>query len=296
LKELIPIYLIRFLSLLPLPIIRCMGRLLGFIAWRLNTKDADTTRKNIALCFPQKSAAERSVIARKSLEESAKTLCEVAIAWCWTQEKIHHIITAATGVEICESAYSSGKGVIVCAPHLGNWEILGHYLAKRYPLTNMYMAPENPHLHKLLLSGRTRNGSELAPANRRGVADVLKKLTKGELVGILPDQVPEDEGSGVFAPFFNQPAFTMKLISNLLRKTGCKIIFAYAKRVPHGFEIVFHDVDENIYSEDLLIATTALNRGIELCVNEAVEQYQWEYKRFKKMPGNTTKIYDQMSY
>ena len=53
-----------------------------------------------------------------------------------------------------------------------------------------------------------------------------------------------------------------------------------------GFKIVIKEADNDIVSSDLLTSITALNRSVESCVRDIPEQYQWEYKRFKRgRPG-----------
>ena len=61
---------------------------------------------------------------------------------------------------------------------------------------------------------------------------------------------------------------------------------AYVERVSKGFKIVFQQPDANIYSDKEIDSLNGLNRSVENCVRNIPEQYQWEYKRFKR----TTKL------
>ena len=108
----------------------------------------------------------------------------------------------------------------------------------------------------------------------------------------MPDQEPEPH-SGEFAPFFGIQALTMTLLTNLAQKTGALVVTGWAKRIyePHGYEIIFCEAEEGVYSEDPLTQVQALNRSVEACVTKSAEQYQWEYKRFKKQPDNKPGIY-----
>jgi KDO2-lipid IV(A) lauroyltransferase len=38
-------------------------------------------------------------------------------------------------------------------------------------------------------------------------------------------------------------------------------------------------------------AAAALNRSVESCIADCPEQYQWEYKRFKKQPDGAPRRY-----
>jgi Kdo2-lipid IVA lauroyltransferase/acyltransferase len=71
------------------------------------------------------------------------------------------------------------------------------------------------------------------------------------------------------------------------------VLFTFAKRLPKGkgFELICLPADADISDEDPRVATSALNRSIEQCVRLAPEQYQWEYKRFRKRPEGEASFY-----
>ena len=104
--------------------------------------------------------------------------------------------------------------------------------------------------------------------------------------------VPEAEG-GEFAPFYNVPALTMTLVHGLVTRTKCNVIMGYGRRIPSGFDVVFKEPDPEIYHDDVQVSLAALNRSVENCINDCPEQYQWEYKRFKRQPSRKNKPYDQ---
>ena len=60
----------------------------------------------------------------------------------------------------------------------------------------------------------------------------------------------------------------------------------FAKRLSKnkGYQIIVEAADKQIYSENIDESVAALYRTVENSVNKAVEQYQWEYKRFRKRP------------
>src|SRR5690625_2274592 len=131
---------------------------------------------------------------------------------------------------------------------------------------------------------RSTDNIDMAPTNRRGVAQLLKALKRGEIVGILPDQVPEPGSGAEVAPFFGQPALTMTLVHNLIQRTGCSVLSVYAERVPGGFKMVVLPADQDIFNEQAASSVAALNRSVEACVRRVPEQYQWEYKRLRRLP------------
>lgn len=281
----------KLLALLPLGVLRGLGSAVGLSMWLLNGRAAKVTRENIALCFPELSSAEQTTLTRQSLQETAKTAMEAGAiwrhSWAWLQGKI----VALEGDEILRAKLAEGKGVLVLAPHHGNWEVVAPYLASVANLTAMYQPLDNPKMDELVLAGRSKLNITMAPTNRKGVMMLFKALQGGTIVGILPDQVPAPESGGEVAPFMGQPALTMTLVQGLIQRTGCAVCSCYAERVKGGFKMVVIEADAQIYSEDALTSVTGLNASVAACVRRAPAQYQWEYKRFRRLPEPYPKRY-----
>ena len=218
------------------------------------------------------------------------TLAESGPVWFWAVEKILNTIREIEGAELLQNARDLGKGVILIGPHHGNWELMGLYLSSLGKCSLLYQTPSNAELRGLIYKARSRGGAELFPADSKGVAAVLRALKKGEMTGILPDQVPAPL-AGEFAPFFGNDAYTMTLISRLLQKTGSIALLAYAKRIDGGFKIVIKQPDLDVYAKHMPTSLAGLNKTVELAVNDAPEQYQWEYKRFRYQPEGKQEPY-----
>jgi Kdo2-lipid IVA lauroyltransferase/acyltransferase len=277
------IALIRAIGLLPLAVNRRLGALLGWLSYRVNGRNAQVTRTNIDLCLPHLAPSEKEQLAKQSLIETGKLASETCFLWHPRFTDFSPLITAIDGEHLPKQALARGKGLLILAPHLGNWEILGMYLGTLGQTTNLYQPPKQPELEPLILAGRHKSGAQLVPTNARGVAALLKTLKENGISGILPDQNPNDPSGGLVAPFFGHPALTMVLAQKLRQRTDCAVLFAFAKRVEHGFYLIFREPPADLYSDDPSLAIAALNRGVEALVLEAPAQYQWEYKRFKEM-------------
>lgn len=290
-KDHIAPLLFKLLALLPLGVLRALGWAIGSLMWLIKGRAAKVTRENIAICFPELSPAEQATLARHSLQETAKTAMEAGAIWRNSWEWLQGKIVAMEGDEILRAKLAEGKGVLVLAPHHGNWEVVAPYLASVANLTAMYQPLDNPKMDELVLAGRSKLNITMAPTNRKGVMMLFKALQGGTIVGVLPDQVPAPESGGEIAPFFGQPALTMTLVQGLIQRNGCAVCSCYAERVAGGFKLVVLEADEQIYSEDPLTSVTGLNASVAACVRRAPAQYQWEYKRFRRLPEPYQKRY-----
>ena len=280
------------IGLLPLSIGRNIGKAVGEAMLWFPNYNRQVTITNIRHCFPDKTPTERRQLVRRSLHSTGALFFEVAMVWqkpwVWLDKKIVRV----EGRELVDQALASDKGLMILAPHLGNWEVIGQYLSQVAPMLNLYEPPPEPALDELMQRARCKTGGLLAPTNQRGVAALLKHLRKGDIVGILPDQVPDSrESGGVYAPFFGQTAYTMTLASQLIKKTQCEVLLSVAVRVQEGFHLKFLPIDQGIYDDDEIISATVINQAVEEIVKQIPEQYQWEYKRFKRLPKGTSKIY-----
>lgn len=242
---------------------------------------------NLTLCFPEKSVEEIARLTKASLQNTAITALEMGKAWIGPIENTLALVTKAQGLDEFHRALGSKQGVILLAPHLSNWEVFGFSACEGAIANFMYKPPKIAAVDRLLRETRSRSGVKLAPANSRGVAQLLKALKAGELVGILPDQVPDTDG-GEYAEFYGQTALTMALASRLLQRVDAKVFCGFAKRLPAaaGFELIIMPADPKVYSKDLQTSVAGVNRSVEMCVNQAIDQYQWEYKRFRRQPDN----------
>ena len=276
---------------LPLSASRLLAKIISKVLVRLpNNKVVKTSRANLktvypALCENKLFNQSKDELLERSIYHTIANSLEMPAIWTHDNNWINTKIISIQDSQILQDALNKKKGVVVICPHIGNWEVFGRQLPKYAATTNLYQPPKRPELEDVVRSGRELSGAKLVPTNQRGVAKILKALKNGEITGILPDQVPP-ESSGQFADFFGQPAFTMTMIFNLVKKTQCNVVLGYAIRQDKGFIIKFKSPPEAIYSTEETVALNALNEMVEMAVRDAPEQYLWAYKRFKRHPKN----------
>ncbi len=275
--------LIKLVGALPLSWARAVGAVLGWLAWLVQDRGSLITQRNLTFAYPDMEASERRRLARASMIETGKLATEI----CVTQQRdIHWLnkrIFKTEGEAYITNELAKGKGIIFLAPHLGNWEVLSLTLPSYGKLTALYQPPKQAYLEPLIKKAREKTGAQLVPTNRKGVALLLRSLRAGGITAVLPDQNP-NPGFGEFAPFYGQPAYTMTTVHGFLQRADCAVVMGFVKRVPGGFETYFLPAPEGIYSKNLDESLAALNVGVAECISYCPEQYQWEYKRFKRHP------------
>ena len=140
--------LIRLVSLLPLPAAQGLGALIGKMLW---FTDASRIAKiNLRICYPNHSEAEIEQLAKDSLVALGKTFGEMGMSWMWPIPKVQKLITQVEGLEYLEKALADKQGIILIAPHLGNWEVLNHFFRQYLYMTVMYKPAKIAALDKFI--------------------------------------------------------------------------------------------------------------------------------------------------
>jgi KDO2-lipid IV(A) lauroyltransferase len=149
-------------------------------------------------------------------------------------------------------------------------------------MTVLYRPARKPWLRDLVEAARRRPGLDAAPATLAGVRQMMRALKRGEVIGLLPDQVPP-EGLGVWAPFFGQPAYTMTLASRLVQQTGAALLLVWGERLPRGagYRVRVSELAEPL-PHDPVAAAAAINRAMEHLILQCPQQYLWGYHRYKQ--------------
>ena len=285
--------LLRIASLLSLAGAQRIGKLVGLLMWKLPVKPREVTDINLAICLPELSLPARAAMAKESLMSTGMTMLEVPLMWEWPVEKCLDLVREAEGLELIDEAMADGSGLILLAPHLGNWELAGLFFSSRYKMAALYSPPNMPEFEDYMIRVRGRLGSELVRGDRRGLVRLTSILREGGVAGILPDQSPRGKGNA-FAPFFGMEVKTMTLVSKLMQRTGAKVLITYAERLENaqGFRIVVRHTEPGLDNKDTVAATTALNQSIEHCIRDIPGQYQWEYKRMRHRPAGEINPYN----
>jgi Kdo2-lipid IVA lauroyltransferase/acyltransferase len=285
----------RRMGFLPLSWLHAIGRWLGRLYDWIPNRERRTAQINLELCFPAMVDSERRALRGRVMQQMGCSLMELSYIWFRPAQTVCGLVRGVSGGELLQRA--PGQGLLVLLPHLGCWEIVGLVLPAQEQVTSLYRPPRKPQLEAMIREARERSGATLVPTDNQGVRRIYQTLQAGGTTCILPDQQPSSSRASVFAPFFGVPALTMLLINRLARKTGARIVFAYAERLPRGegFHIHYLPAPPGIDDKDPQVAATALNQGLEMVIQQLPEQYQWSYKRFRARPGDGASPYRRKS-
>jgi len=276
------------LGRLPWPLLARLGDGVAWLWRRFDLRESRVARRNLEIAYPDLPDAERARLHREILRTTARQAFETLRLWTRPHaDNLRRLLVERHGVEVFDAAIAAGKGVIVAAPHHGNWELLNQWLADHVPLAILYRPPDSAVGEAFLRLARADAAERVTQirAEAAGIRQLFKRLRDGGVVGILPDQQPK-QGDGEFAPFFGREAYTMSLLPRLAERSGAAVVFAWCERIgPLRFALHVVPAPAGIADADTLVATTALNAAVEAVARRDPAQYQWTYKRWTLHPS-----------
>ncbi|MFG6456479.1 lysophospholipid acyltransferase family protein [Roseateles sp. BYS96W] len=278
-------WVFRCLSHLPLAFLHAIGSILGWIVYLSSGVYRRRFQANVA------QAGLPWALARPAIAAAGRMAAELPWLWVGTRRQPLGSKLRWDGGELIEAALAERRGLVMLTPHMGCFEICAQAIAERFtspesPITVLYRPARQASLRDVMAGSRERPGLATAPASLAGVRQMIRALRRGEVIGLLPDQVPPD-GLGVWAPFFGKPAYTMTLAARLVQQTGAALLLIWGERLPGGEGFVVHvmpapEIARDASAED---AATTINAAMESVILRAPGQYLWGYHRYKSPRG-----------
>ena len=280
---------LRLFEPLPFPILIGLGRVIGKLLAALPLSFVRIARRNLELCFPDKSADERQAILRKHFESVGIGLFETALSWWSSDERIRKLGTL-TGQEHLDAALARGRGVILLSAHFTTLEIGARSLTARGPTNVMYRPTSNLVLERFLGRNRSKHAKRAIP--RDDVRTLITALKNNEAVWYAPDQAYRKKGAEM-VPFFGIPAATNTATSRLARMTSAAVLPYFVERLPgsKGYQLTIMPALDNFPSDNPAEDAQRFNELIEAHAHHVPAQYLWIHRRFKGLSPDYPNYY-----
>ena len=246
-------------------------------------------RANLTAAFPEKSPPEIDTVLTGSLEKLGRVGAAFAhIDHLWDLDpeswESGRIEPAPGSIEKFLALRDDGKGALIFASHLANWE-LPALAAPAYGLESavLFRRPNIAAVDRAIQDIRAVNMGTMVATTHDAPLRLAQALQKGVHVGMLVDQ---HFGRGADITFFGRPAKANPLLARLARQVECPIHGVRIIRLPnHRFRIEMSDEVKPVRDAegkiDVQGTTQAINNVIEGWVREHPEQWLWLHRRWR---------------
>jgi KDO2-lipid IV(A) lauroyltransferase len=280
--------LLRGLELLPFPMQLHVGFALGSLIRQLPLAYVRIARRNIDLCLPDWSAAERSALVDRHFQSLGMALCETANTW-WSSDQRVHKLAEVHGMDNLRAALARGRGAIMIGGHFTTIEIATRILGTVVPLNVVYRPTKNALLSHTMYTSFSKNGKPIAHDDIRAM---IRALKNNEAVWYAPDQSYRNKGAAM-VKFFGIPAATTTATSRLARISGAAVLTYFPERLPGtaGYRVHISPALENFPGTDPGQDAARFNSLLEAQIRRVPEQYLWMHRRFKGLSADYPDYY-----
>jgi KDO2-lipid IV(A) lauroyltransferase len=287
--------LLRLVGLLPRPLARGVGIIIGRLVYYLHPRLRRVGMRNLEMAFPAKSKAERRKILRGVYTSLGRLLAEFCLFPRYTLANASQV-AVYQGFENFEAAEKHGKGVLFLTGHFGGWEIGSFFHSLHgHPMRIVVRPLDNPYVNDLVTRYRTLHGNSVI--GKQGFArGLLAAMEHNETVGILMD-TNMTPPQGVFVDFFGIPACTAVGIARVALHSDAAVVPAFTIWDPvlRKYRVEFGPALELVRTGDNeadAVANTALfNRIFADYVRKYPDQWLWVHRRWKTRPNGDPPLY-----
>ncbi len=234
-------------------------------------------RDNLVRVRPDLSKAEVDRLVRAVPDNVGRTLIEIYSG----PKFIAHVTAtplAGPGLAALDAAHAAGRPVILVTGHFGNYDASrAALIARGYRVGALYNPMTNAHFNDHYVRAISRIGTPLFERGKKGLAEMVRFLRSGGMLGLLIDQ---RMFKGERLTFFGHEALTALSAAELALRYDALVVPTYGVRQPNGldFDIV---IEAPIPHGSPEAMTQALNDSLEALVRQHMDQWFWIHRRWK---------------
>ena len=183
-------------------------------------------RASLARIAPHLTAREREALVRRVFGHFAMCFADL-ISANRSAAEADRLLAGVEGREHLDGALAERRGLILLTAHLGNWELAGRHLARRFarPIHMVVASEADPGVERFLRGGAgpVRFVTRDHPATS---VTLLAALRRDEVVAMQGDRALGSRGD-LAVPFFGAPAPFPRGPFVLARAAGAPVVPAF---------------------------------------------------------------------
>ena len=263
--------------------------LIAFVALALNTEIVNISRININIAYSSKNKEYRESLLKGSIKQSIRSYYETLFCFSRSQKLLNKSIFKVEN-RYLYSQTNKDFGLILLSIHNRSVDLLLNQLSNQEDVTAIFKPIKIKALNEFVRKNRQKSGSSVFETNFTGVKELFSALKRGEVIAMAADQVPA-KNMGVYENFFGRKVYTTNLIPSLHSKTKAPIVSLAIHSDSLTNQLYIRYGSRSTYKENSQYNAKTMNKEIENIININPEDYNWEYKRFKKQEVEDKAIY-----
>jgi KDO2-lipid IV(A) lauroyltransferase len=273
--------LLWLISLLPFRVLYVFSDAIYFLVFHVFAYRKAVVLSNLRIAFPDKTDAERIVIAKQFYQNMIDTFVE-SIKFI-TLSKKQALQRSSANFEVLDQALSSGKPVFMLGCHQFNWEYVNvlYPVHLKVPFIGVYMPIANRAFDRIFYDFRKRYGTVLVPATQ--FKNQREELLKGQYVlALAADQNPGHPANAYWLQFFGKPAPFVTGPAKGAIKADAIVVMAEMQRLKRGhYHFAMRILTESANSFEPAQLAALYRNELERVIRQDPANYLWSHRRWK---------------
>jgi KDO2-lipid IV(A) lauroyltransferase len=269
------------ISLLPFWILYGISYLAYILIYYIIGYRKEVVMLNIALAFPERSLAERKLIAKNFYKNFTDNFIEIIKLLSISKKELRKRF--AGEFDDVNKYYTTGKNIQLHAGHFFNWEYasLAFCIESVYQVLLVYMPVASKAMDKIFYKIRSRFGAKMIAAT--SFLKDFKPYSKVRFSLIMVgDQSAGNTETAYWFPFFGKLTPFVTGPEKSARLNNAIVLYGHYQKIKRGYYYLkFHVITEDPRSLKEGEITKRLINFVEDNIREQPEIYLWTHRRWK---------------
>ena len=279
----------------PMRVRLALGWLLAKLSPILTPRRIKIAKRNIELCFADRTPAYRRQLLRDHLRALAQSFVDRSVLWFGSPADIEAFVTLS-GLEHAHHFTDRHQPIMLLAPHFIGLDAAASRLTLAGPEGGtIYSEQRNKLIDDFVRLGRGRFHNVHLISRKDGVRGLVRLIRQGLPIYYLPDMDLGRRGA-VNVPFFGVPAYTQTATAQLARQYELPVLPVISTWDPktgrYHVELLppleTFPNPQNTLEQD----TAHLNELLQSWIEPRAAQYYWVHRRFKSHPEGQPSPYE----
>ncbi len=279
-------FLLKGLSMLPLPVLYVLADVLYVVVYHLIGYRKKVVLGNLRRAFPEKSEPELRLVTKDFYRQFADVAVETLRLRSMDSAEMDRRITFANQ-HLLDDLVRQGKTVITMGSHSCNWEwvLSAGAVEFGFPSVGIYKPLNNEFFEAFMLKARTRLGARLIKM-KDTLRDFASHRNESRVVAMLSDQTPLKSEITFWTTFLHQDTPFYVGAEKIATRFNCPVLFLDVKRTRRGhytltFETIWDGTKPLATVTEEYPITTLFAKKLEASIRRSPADYLWTHKRWK---------------
>jgi KDO2-lipid IV(A) lauroyltransferase len=269
------------ISLLPFFILYGISNFAYFILYNVIGYRTAIVKNNLGIAFPEKSEAERKLIAKQFYKNLTDNFIETIKLLSISKKQFAK--RAIINLDAVNAIAAKGKNIQLHSGHQMNWEYTHVAIAKniKIPWLGVYMRINSKAIDRLFLKIRT-SGNAVMIATHEIKTKGHSLFKKQYSIGLIGDQNPGDVSTAYWLNFFGRPTPFVTGPDKGAVINNTAVVFIRMRKIKRGYYIFDAEIITENANELKKGELTLLYRDfLEASIRQQPDNYLWSHRRWK---------------